>query len=87
MRPANGPRCRLREAEKTHFAFTDKIGHSSHRLLNGRVRVHTMLVVEVDDLDSQTTETGLAGLAHVVRPSVHSAHVRIVTAHNAKLGG
>src|SRR5215207_4167300 len=60
----------LRQAEAAHFSRLHEVAHRTHRVLDGRVRVDPVLVVEVDHLDPEPLETGLAGLAHVVGPAV-----------------
>lgn len=41
------------------------------RLLDGRVRVNTVLVVEIDAVRPQTLQAGRAGLLDVLGPAVH----------------
>src|SRR5215207_1465090 len=77
----------LRQAEAAHFSRLHEVAHRTHRVLDGRVRVDPVLVVEVDHLDPEPFETGLAGLAHVVGPAVDAQKRAVRGAHVAELGG
>jgi hypothetical protein len=46
-----------------------------------------MLVVQVDLLDAQALQAGVAGGAHVLRPAVHTEDFTRGPAHDAELGG
>ncbi|MNU92443.1 hypothetical protein D3C71_823590 [compost metagenome] len=53
VRLAKGRRTRLRKAERLHLAFPHQIGHCADRLFNCHVRIDAVLVIEVDDIDTQ----------------------------------
>lgn len=63
---------RLGEPEVTHLALLYELGHRPDRLLDGGVRVDPVLVVEVDDVDPEAAEAGLARLPHVLRTAVYA---------------
>src|SRR5258706_946780 len=65
-----GPR--LRQAELAHFALLEQALHRAHRVLDRRIRVDTVLVVEVDDVDAQALQARLASLHHVIGLAVHA---------------
>ena len=67
VRAADGLRIGFRQAERAHLALLDQALHRADRVLDRRVRVDAVLVVEVDDVDAQALEARLAGLHHVVR--------------------
>src|SRR5439155_14650324 len=64
-----------------------KVRHGAHGLLNGRVRVHAVLVVEVNDLDTETTKAGLTSGANVFRSAIDPTYIGIDSSDNAELGG
>ena len=63
--PQRGGR-HLGQPEVADLALVDELGHRSDRVLDGRVRVHPVQVVEIDRLDTEATEAGLAGLPDVL---------------------
>src|SRR5881398_2239538 len=80
-----GPR--FREAEPAHLPRAHQVGHRAHRVLDRRVRIHAVLVVEVDRLEAEALQAPVARGAHVLRAPVDGAHPRVVAAHDAELGG
>src|SRR5207245_5476736 len=87
MSPANGLWPCLRKPEKTHLPLAHKIRHGSHGLLNGRVRVHAVLVVEINAPDTETAQAGLTSGANVFRSAIDPTYIDIGTSDNAELGG
>ena len=71
--PPDGGRRRLGEAEVADLALGHELGHGPDRLLDRRVGVHAVLVVEVDVVDAEPGEGAVAGLAHVLGPAVDRA--------------
>ena len=67
---------RLRDAEGPHLAGRDELGHRAPRLLDGRLRVHAVQVVEVDGVDAEPTQRAVARIADVLGPPVPSVTVR-----------
>src|SRR3954453_4988732 len=85
--PPERLRTRLGQPEMAHLAGPHQFRHGAARLLDRRVRIDPVLVVEVDRLDSEPPEARLAGLAHVVRPSVDPQEGAVRGAYVAELGG
>src|SRR5205085_5976695 len=73
----------LRQTEVTHLPFFDEPRHRADRILNRRLRVNTVLVVEVNHLDAQTFQTRLAGRPHILRPAAHAEEAPVLAAHVA----
>ncbi len=67
VRAADRLGARLGEAEVAHLAGRHELGHRAHRLLDRRVGVDAVLVVEVDVIDAEAPERALARAAHVGR--------------------
>jgi hypothetical protein len=65
-------RCRggLAEPERPDLALLAEPRHGADRLLDRDLRIHAMLVVEVDRVDTEALEAGLAGAPDVRRASV-----------------
>src|SRR5262249_52888801 len=60
--------------------------HRSDGVLHGNVRIHAMLIIEVDRLDPEPLQACLAGLPHVLGTAVHPVRLPL-TAHLAELAG
>ena len=63
--PADGLLPRHREPEKANLASVHELLYRPHRLLDGPLRVHTVLVVEVDVVHAKARERRVASLPHV----------------------
>lgn len=61
-------------------------GGARDRVLDGDGGVDAVLVVEVDVVDAEAAEAGLAAGAHVLRPAAHGAHA-VGAPPNPELGG
>ena len=84
---ANGLRRGFREAEGAHFARLNQPGHAAHRLFDGDVFVHAVLVVKINPLDAQPLQAFVAGLANVFRPAVDGDEAARAVADVSELGG
>ena len=61
MRSANRFRSRLGETEIAHLPLLDELGHRADRLLDRRVRVDAVLVVDVDVVGAEPLQRSVAG--------------------------
>ena len=86
VRAADGLRIGFRQPERAYLALLDQPLHRADGVLDRRVRVDAVLVVEVDDVDAEALQARLAGLHHVLRPPVH-ALLAVGLLHLAELGG
>src|SRR5579871_6792570 len=77
----------LGEAEEPHLALLHELGHGADGLLDGDVRVHAVLVVEVDVLDPEPLQGGVACLAHVLGVAADAQPLATLAANVAELGG
>ena len=62
--PADGLRPRHREPEKANLASVLELLYRPHRLLDGRLRIHAVLLVEVDVVHAEARERRVASLPH-----------------------
>ena len=69
-RPSKGRRRCLGQSQVADLAGPHQFRHGADGLLDRRGGVDAMLVIEVDDLDPESLEAGLARFAHVLGPSV-----------------
>ena len=79
-------RRRLGEAEVAHLPLLHELRHRADRLLDRRLQVDPVLVVEVDRLDSETTERRLAGRANVRGAAVDAEELAVRAADVPELG-
>src|SRR5215217_4244042 len=63
-------RSSLGESQETHLARLDELLHRPHRLLDGHLRVHPMLVVEVYRVHAEPPERGVTRSSCVLGPAV-----------------
>src|SRR5665811_2633438 len=61
---------RLREADVADLAGVHELGHRSDRVLDRRLGVDAVLVVEVDVIDAEAAERSVARAVHVGRAPV-----------------
>jgi len=81
---AEGGGRRLGKAQPANFAGADQLTHRADGFLDGHLRIHAVLVVEVNDLDGEALQAGVAALADVFGPAIdaeklppaHRAHCR-----------
>src|SRR5262249_12307334 len=84
--PAERRRRRLAEPEGPDLALLTESRHGADRLLDGNLGVHTMLVVEVDRVDTESLEARVARASNVRRAPVDEVPAAVWTAHLAELG-
>src|ERR1035437_8976345 len=77
---------RLGEADETHLAGRDQLAHRPHRLLDGYVGVDAVLVVEVDVIDTEPLQAGVAGAVHMLGGAV-DGHAPVRRALETELRG
>ena len=76
----------LAQAQITNLASLDQFGHGANGFFNRHVRVHAVLVVQIQGFNPQTLQAALDGLANVLGASVDGAKGRVGrVAHNAEL--
>ena len=74
-------------AEVADFSGGDELGHGSKGVFNGDVGIDAVLVVEVDVVEVEAFEAGVAGLADVFGAAVDAEEFAVGAAHVAELGG
>ena len=67
MRAPNRVRRGLGEPEVPHLALLDELGHRADGVLDRRLGIDPVLVVEVDRVHAEALQRRLAGRADVVR--------------------
>ena len=77
---------RLGEADVADLALRDQLGHGADGVLDRRVGVDAVLVVEVDVLDAETPQRSLACASHVRGRTVDRAVGRVGFELDAELG-
>jgi hypothetical protein len=73
------------QADVAHLALAHQLRHGAHRVLDRRLGIDPVLVVQVDRLDAEPLQRRLAGLANIVRPAAESHVVAVGLAHDAEL--
>ena len=75
------------ESEETDLAGGDEVGHGADGFFDGSVGVDAVLVVEVDDIDAETEEAGVACGTDVFGAAVDTEVVSVGGADVAEFGG
>jgi len=63
---------RLGKSEVFHLAFPDEVLHRAGDVFDRNVRVHTVLIEEIDGIDLEPLERGLGNLLDVLRPTIQT---------------
>src|SRR3712207_6593657 len=85
--PPYGLGTRLREAQVAHLPCLDELLHRADGFLDGHLRVHPVLVVEVYSVYAEPPERGVARSLHVVRLAVDADPAPVLAPLVAELGG
>src|SRR5437762_4018667 len=76
------------QTKKTDLACAHEFSHCADGLLNGRVPINPMLIVEIDALNIEPAQTSFAGLAHIIGLAADSAELWLLrVAQYCKFGG
>ena len=85
VRAANRFRRRFRQAQVSHLAGLDELRHRADGLLDRRIRVDAVLVIDVDRVDAEPLQRRVAGPVHVVGTAVDAEKRAVLVAHVAEL--
>jgi len=66
----DGVRRRLGQSQMTHFAGLDQLGHRADGFFDRNSRIDPVLVIQIDVVDAEPLETGVAGRVHVLWCSI-----------------
>src|SRR4051794_22636703 len=77
----------LGEPEVADLALLHELGHRADGLLDRRLLVDAVLVVEVDGVHAEALERRLARLAHVAGVAADAEELAVLAAHVAELRG
>src|ERR1700741_3744019 len=75
MRPPDGRRPGLADAEKAPLALADELAHRADCVLDRNGRIDPMDVIEVDNVGPEPPKAPFAGFVHIFRPAVREARV------------
>src|SRR5438105_3377077 len=86
VRAADGGHPGLGEPEVAHLAFLDQALHRTDGFFDRGLRIDAMLIVEIDDLDTEPFEARFAARSDVVRLAAHAARHAARFSHDAEFG-
>src|SRR5215471_5397701 len=87
MRATNRGRRSFREAEVAHLAGANQIRHGTDGFFDGSVGINAMLVIEVDGVDAESIQAGVATGTDILRLTADAANIGIgAIANNGELG-
>ena len=76
---------RLREAEVANLPLLDELGHGADGLLDRRVRIDAMLVVDIDVVGAEPLERGVTGGENVLAVAADAEPLALLGADAAEL--
>ena len=76
----------FRQTDGSDLSLGHQIGHGSHGLLHGNVRIQAVQVIEIDDIDTQPLQAFFAGCGNIFG-SPADAHRTVLVSHETKFGG
>ena len=78
---------RFGQSEVMHFPGANQFAHRSDGFLNRHLRVHPVLVVEVNFIHAQPPQAGVATLADVFGRAIDAQEIPALVAHISEFGG
>src|SRR5690606_31642348 len=84
--PYRGRPC-FGEPKVADFPRPNEFGHGADRLLNRDLRIDTMLIIQVDNIDLQPAQARVTGCAHVFGIAANAEELAAGTADVTELGG
>jgi hypothetical protein len=87
MGAADRRRSGFRQAEMAHLALPDQFGHRCDGVFDRRLRIDTVLVIEIDSVDPKPHQARLAGVADIIRSTRHAEPLTVRAADIAELRG
>jgi hypothetical protein len=85
VRAADRLRGRLRETEIADLPLLDELGHRPYRLLDRRVRIDAMLVVDIDVFGAEPLQRGVTGGEDVLAVAADAEPFAFLVADAAEL--
>src|SRR5918992_244563 len=77
----------LRQPEIAHLALPHEVAHRADGVLDRHRAIHSMLIVQIDVVDAQPRQRGVARGADVLGATAHPEVLAIRPTHVAELGG
>ena len=74
----------LRQAQEPNLALLHELRHRADCLFNRCIGVHTVLVIEVDDIHTEASEARFAALPDVIGFPIDTKEAAVLAAHIAK---
>src|SRR6266496_983174 len=64
------------QTEKAHLTLPHKLCHGVNGLFDWRVRIDTMLIINIDHINAQSAQTSFASFADIIRLTANLPKVR-----------
>src|SRR5262245_65840663 len=77
MCATDGLRSCFRKAEVFHLTFLNQVLHRSRHVFDREVRVNTVLIEQIDDIDLESLERGLGDLLDALWPTIQPHPTRL----------
>src|SRR5690554_4968195 len=80
-------RTHFRKADIAHLALPDQLSHSADSLLYFCIRIFSVHIVKVYDINSKAFQAGIASLFDIFGAAVNTSFFGIVGTDNTELSG
>src|SRR5262245_13482103 len=89
VRATNRLRSRFRKTEMLNLTFLNQRLHCSRHIFNWHVRINTVLIKQIDDLDPESLETAFSDMLDVLWPTIqpHPSRLSVGLKFEPELGG
>src|SRR5262245_66471145 len=89
MCATDGLRSCFRKAEVFHLTLLNQVLHRSRHVFDRHVRVNTVLIEQINDIDLESLERGLGDLLDVFWPTIqpHPTRLSVGLKFETELGG
>src|SRR5262245_9996774 len=86
MCPANRLRRGFAKPEKPDLSFCHQLGHRANGVFNGDIRIHPMLIVQINDVDPEAAQTRFARSFDIGRRAIRTGDTPIGSTYNTEFG-
>src|SRR5689334_22297789 len=77
----------LGQAKVTDLAGLHKFSHGTDSLLNRRLEIDSVLIIQIDRINAQALQAAITCTAHILRTAIHTSDGPSRISHSSELRG